>query len=170
MKWIIALLFITMTTWIGMEWSHKFSQRPTHIRQLKNALQILEAEMLYSQLPLQDAFQTIANQIPAPINILFNYLASEMKKRTDDFSGLWEQSVKRIMQHSALAYHEQEILLQFGKTIGQHDFNQQQKHIHLALSHLDRELEEAKNQQYKYGKICRSLGFLSGLFIVIVFI
>lgn len=170
MKWILALTFITMTTWIGMEWSHKFNQRPTHIRQLKNALQILEAEMLYSQLPLVEAFEMIAKQIPSPIQILFNDLAINMNKQKDDFDGLWRQSVNHLMTCSALSYNEQEILYQFGKTVGQHDFSQQQKHIQLALTHLDRELEEARNQQYKYGKITKSLGFLSGLFVVIVFI
>lgn len=170
MKWVIALLFMTVTTWIGLEWSHKFNQRPMHIRQLKNALQILEAEMLYSQLPLQDAFREIAKQMPAPTNLFFSFLSTEMEKQTGDFNRLWELAVQRLMQQAALAYNDQEILLQFGRTIGQHNFEQQQKHIQLALSHLDRELEEATHQQHKYGKIAKSLGFLSGLFIVIVFI
>lgn len=170
MKWLLALLFMTVTTWIGLEWGQHFNRRPIHIRQLKNALQILEAEMLYSQAPLQDAFRMIATQMPEPTKLLFSNLVQEMSSQTTDFNQLWEQAVEKYMRHSALLDSEQEILLQFGRTIGQHDFDQQQKYIQLALSHLDRELEEARSQQHKYGKIAKSLGFLSGLFIVIVFI
>lgn len=170
MKWFIALIFISITTWIGIEWSNKFNQRPTHIRQLKNALQILEAEMLYSQLPLQEAFITIAEQMPIPTKLFFNSLAIEMEKHTGDLVSLWDEAVEQLMNKSALGMNEGEILKQFGRTVGQHDFQQQQKHIQLTVSHLDRELEEARSNQYKYGKIAKSLGFLCGLFIVIVFI
>ncbi|MDY0396470.1 hypothetical protein RWE15_21815 [Virgibacillus halophilus] len=56
MKWIGALLLLSTTTWAGFEWSKRLSDRPKHIRQLINALQILEAEIVYSQRPLKDAF------------------------------------------------------------------------------------------------------------------
>src|SRR5690625_7215383 len=100
-----------------------------HNKQLKYAFQILEAENLYRQLPLKDAFHDIANQMPAPTNILFSFLSTEMEKQTRDFNHLWEQAVQHLMQQSALAYNDQEILLQFGRTIGQHNFDKQQKHI-----------------------------------------
>lgn len=170
MKWIGALLFIGITTWIGFEWSHKLNRRPKHIRQMKSALQILEAEMLYSQLPLQDAFKTIARQIPHPTKLFFEALSIGMEKNNINFTQLWDTKLQRLIDVASLGSNEKEILQQFGRTIGQHDFYQQQKHIHLTISHLDRELEEARDNQYKYAKMARSLGFLCGLFIVILLI
>lgn len=82
MKWIGALLVMIATTWIGFEWSSKFSNRPKQIRQLKNALQILEGEILYSQLPLQEAFFVISKQIPQPIKYFFSNISRTNGKKT----------------------------------------------------------------------------------------
>lgn len=169
MKWIGALLFISMTTWIGFEISKRIDDRPKHIRQLKNALQILEAEILYSQLPLQEAFLTIAKQIPNPLRSFFENLGEAMEKDGVELADLWERQVNVLMQQSSLKKIEQEILLQFGQTLGQHDFTQQQKQIQLTVSHLDRELAEARDDQYRYSKMAKSLGILCGLFIVLLF-
>jgi len=169
-KWIGALLFIGTTTWIGFEWSNKLNNRPKHIRQLKNALQILEAEILYSQLPLQEAFTTIAKQIPQPTKSFFHTLGLSMGKQNPDLYSLWEEQVDHLMHLSCLSRNEQEILKQFGRTLGQHDFDQQQKHIQLTVSHLDRELEDARDNQTRYSKMAKSLGILCGIFIVLLLI
>lgn len=170
MKWIGALLFIGTTTWLGFEISKRLSDRPKHIRQLKNALQILEAEILYSQSPLQDAFSMIAKQIPKPMNLFFQSLYADMQGEGTNLYRLWDTNVDALMKATSLGSNEKEILKQFGRTLGQHDFIQQQKHIRLAITHLDRELEEARDNQYKYGNVSKSLGFLCGLFIVILLV
>lgn len=170
MKWIGALLFISITTWIGIEWSLKLSQRPVQIRQVKNALQMLEAEMLYSQLTLQEAFLVMAKRLPQPTAQFFQSLAERMNKPSADFVELWDKSLDEFIYESKLGVNEKDILRQFGRTLGQHDFYQQQKHIHLTITHLDRELEDARDQQLKYEHMARSLGFLFGLFIVLLLI
>ncbi|MDY0408408.1 hypothetical protein [Paracerasibacillus soli] len=38
----------------------------------------------------------------------------------------------------------------------------------LTLNHLDRELQEAKASEARYAKMAKSLGFLCGLFIVLL--
>lgn len=146
------------------------NKRPAHIRQLKNALQILEAEILYSQLPLQEAFHVISLQVPYPTQLLFAEMNEKLQIKGVDFVHVWDQSVKYFVQQSALDKNEEEILKQFGRTLGQYDFHQQQKYIHIAMSHLDRELNNAESNQQKYGKMAKSLGFLCGLFVVLLLI
>jgi stage III sporulation protein AB len=168
MQWIGALLFVITSTWVGFEWSSRLSNRPKQIRQLKNALQRLEAEILYSQLPLNEAFLVIAKQTPQPISKFFDTLYYELEHDKRDLFSVWEQSVNGLMKYSSLGRNEQEIIKQFGRTLGQHDFHQQQKHIQLTLSHLERELEEARDHHLKYGKMAKSLGVLCGLFVVLL--
>ena len=48
------------------------------------------------------------------------------------------------------------------------DRDQQQKQIKLTMVHLDREEAEAKENQLRYEKMLKSLGFLGGLLIVIL--
>ena len=65
---------------------------------------------------------------------------------------------------------ELEILIQFGRTLGQHDLEQQQKQIQLTLHHLDRELHEALEVGDQYQKMARGMGILSGLLVIILII
>ncbi|MYL57628.1 stage III sporulation protein SpoAB [Virgibacillus halodenitrificans] len=170
MMWVGALLLIGTTTWMGFEWSSRLEKRPRHIRQLKNALQILEAEMIYSQSPLKDAFVVISKQVPEPTRTFFVGLDDFLNDNNKDLYVIWKSSVDRLMEVSSIERNEKEILLQFGRTLGQHDFVQQQKHIQLAVGHLDRELEEARDNYFKYSKMAKSLGFLCGVFIVLLLI
>jgi len=153
-----------------MEWSKKLNNRPKQIRQMKNALQILEAEIVYSQLPLQDVFFKIARQIPAPLNAFFENLNQVMQQDHIELYDVWEEKVDELKTFSSFDTNELEILKQFGRTLGQHDFYQQQKQIQLALTHLERELEDAKENQHRYGRMAKSTGLLCGLFIVILLI
>ncbi|SDL62474.1 stage III sporulation protein SpoIIIAB [Sediminibacillus halophilus] len=170
MKWIGAILLLCATTWAGFEFSRKLSDRPVQIRQLKSALQILEAEILYSQAPLAEACGTLAQQLPKPVSLFFQSVNKDLQGNTTDLYQIWKYNLDRFWPHAALKDSEKEVLKQFGRTLGQHDFSQQQKHIQLALTHLDRELEEAQNQQLKYSKMVKSLGFLTGLLVVLLLI
>ncbi|RKQ37762.1 stage III sporulation protein SpoIIIAB [Oceanobacillus halophilus] len=170
MKWIGAILLIGTTTWLGFDWSNRLTKRPKQIRQLKNALQILEAEIVYSQLPLKDAFLSIARQIPEPAKSFFDELGKSLQNTNIDFYRIWKEQVDNLVQNSSLSSTEREILYQFGRTLGQHDLYQQQKHIQLTLTHLERELEDARDEQYRYSKMAKSLGVLAGLFIVLLLI
>jgi len=168
--WIGGLLIVGAATWGGFEYSKQLDMRPKQIRQLKNALQILEAEIAYSQTPLHEAFSIIANQVPKPTSILFDNIARELSVCGVSLQEAWIQSMRKHAEHTALGSNEMEILLQFGRTLGQHDLNQQKKHLLLALSHLERELEEARTAQEKYSKMAKMLGFLCGLFVLLLFI
>ncbi|WP_174613776.1 stage III sporulation protein SpoIIIAB [Virgibacillus ihumii] len=170
MKWMGALLLIGATTWAGFQISKGLNERPKHIRQIKSALQILEAEILYSQLSLKDAFMTIARQIPDPVSSFFEQVGESLEEKNTDLFQIWNYRLTELISSSALSGNEDEILKQFGRTLGQHDFDQQQKHIQLTIKHLDRELEDARDNQYKYGKMAKSLGLLCGLFIVLLLI
>ncbi|MEQ6376478.1 stage III sporulation protein SpoIIIAB [Bacillaceae bacterium S4-13-58] len=168
MQWIGAAILLFATTWIGFEFARQFQSRPRQIRELKNALQMLEAEIVYAQSPIADAFIHISKQIPAPINVLFIALSQRLRTEARSLPDIWIQTIEEYWPMFALNKNEKEILLQFGQTLGQLDVSQQQKHIQLALIHLNRELEEAQEEKKKYSNMSKSLGVLSGLLLIIL--
>lgn len=121
-------------------------------------------------MPLHDAFISISRQIPEPSALFFRTVAERIVVSHNHFESIWEESVLNYIEQSSLGENEREILLQFGRTLGQHDFHQQQKHIQLTIKHLERELEDAREEQERYGKMAKNLGFLTGLFIVLLLI
>ncbi|HEO8418697.1 stage III sporulation protein SpoIIIAB [Niallia sp. FSL W8-0635] len=167
-KIIGAILILASTSWGGMEFSKLLSQRPKQIRALKSALQSLEAEIMYGHTPLHEASRRLAEQLNEPLSSFFSSFAERLIKEDTTVKDAWTLSLDDIWKKTAMKEPELEIMKQFGETLGRHDRLSQQKQIMLTLTHLEREEEEAREIQGKYEKMVRSLGFLSGLLIVIL--
>ena len=167
-KLIGAIIIIVATTWTGFEASRNFSERPKQLRALRSALQSLEAEIMYSHTPLHEAARRLAAQLSKPLSTFFDSFAKKLTDTETTVKEAWENSLKEVWKSTALKQGEFEIMKQFGETLGRHDRFSQQKHIMLTLSHLEREEVDAIDRQAKYEKMVKSLGFLSGLLLIIL--
>lgn len=168
MKLIGAVLIIAATTWTGIEAAKQLSQRPKQLRHIKSALQSLEAEIMFGHTPLHEASRKLASQLSKPISLIFETFAIKLTSSDTTVSHAWEESLKDTWKLTALKQGEYEILKQFGETLGRHDKYSQQKQINLAITHLEREEGDAHERQSKYEKMVKSLGFLSGLLLIIL--
>ncbi|WP_053367088.1 stage III sporulation protein SpoIIIAB [Bacillus sp. FJAT-27245] len=169
-KLLGALFILAATTWTGFEFSRHLSERPKQLRQLKTALQSLEAEIMYGHTPLHEAARRLSVQLPKPLSFLFESFGSKLTRTETTVKDAWEASLREVWKLTALGEGELEIMFQFGETLGRHDRFSQQKQIQLTLTHLEREESEARDRQSKYEKMLKSLGFLSGLLLIIVLI
>ncbi|WP_040208142.1 stage III sporulation protein SpoIIIAB [Neobacillus jeddahensis] len=167
-KLIGAIIIIVATTWTGFEAARSFSERPKQLRALRSALQSLEAEIMYSHTPLHEAARRLAAQLSKPLSTFFEAFAKKLTDTETTVKDAWETSLKDVWKSTALKQGEFEIMKQFGETLGRHDRISQQKHIMLTLAHLEREEADAIDRQAKYEKMVKSLGFLSGLLLIIL--
>lgn len=167
-KLIGSVIIIIATTWTGFEASRHFSERTRQVRQLKSALQTLDAEIMFGHTPLHEAARRLALQIPKPIAWLFDSFANKLTNGETTVKEAWDASLQEVWQTTALRNGELEIMKQFGETLGRHDRLSQQKQIMLTIAHLEREELDATDRQAKYEKMVRSLGFLTGLLLIIL--
>ncbi|MGM9987093.1 MAG: stage III sporulation protein SpoIIIAB [Bacillaceae bacterium] len=168
LKLIGMLAILLSTTWYGFYFSKKVSDRPKQLRMLKNGLQSLEAEIVFSQLPLSDACEKISLQFKEPLAQLFQKFATNLRMGLLNVNDAWKESVQAIKNKSALTEEDCQILLQFGETLGLHDRISQQKHILLTMNHLNRMETEAVERQQQYEKMAKMMGVLVGLLLVII--
>ncbi|MBU5594793.1 stage III sporulation protein AB [Amphibacillus sp. MSJ-3] len=169
MNWIGAILLMTATSLIGCEKASRLKKRPEQLLQLKATLQMMEAEIVYSQYSIADICLHIADQTQAPLKRFFHSVATELNQN-DSLALLWAEQVDQLSYKSALEIDELNIMKQFGNTLGQFDLSQQQKQIQLTIVHLDRLLVEAQNNCTVFSKVYRGLGVLSGILIVLILI
>lgn len=167
-KLIGALLVIGATTWMGFDMSQHLSRRPKQLRLFRDCLQTLDAEIMYSHTPLQEAAKKISAQMPEPLKSFFTIFANKLSQPEVSVKTAWEESLLAIWGKTDFKQNEYEILLQFGENLGKHDKFTQQKQIMLALTHLEREETQARDKQKQYEKLVKSLGFLSGLLFIIL--
>ena len=123
---------------------------------------------MYGHTPLHEASRRLAEQLNEPLSSFFASFADRLIKEDTTVKEAWAVSLNDIWKKTAMKGTELEIMKQFGETLGRHDRLSQQKQIMLTLTHLEREEAEARETQGKYEKMIRSLGFLSGLLIVIL--
>ncbi|MFC7394244.1 stage III sporulation protein SpoIIIAB [Scopulibacillus cellulosilyticus] len=167
-KIIGAVIIITSTTGIGMLVSRRFSERPRQLRQLRSALQSLEAEIMYGLTPVREAASHLSTQLPKPLSLFFKQLEAKLSEEAVTLQSAWEETLESFWEQTALQKSEKEIMYQFGATLGKHDSENERKQIRLALAHLEREENEARQAQGKYEKMSKSLGLLAGLLIVLL--
>lgn len=167
-KLIGAVIVILATTWTGFEASRHLSERPKQLRLLKSALQSLEAEIMYGHTPLHEASRKLSAQLTKPLSWFFESFSKKLTGSETTVKSAWEESLSEVWKFTAFKQGEYEIMKQFGETLGRHDKHSQQKQILLTISHLEREETDAFEKQMKYEKMVKSIGFLSGLLIIIL--
>ena len=168
MKWVGALLIIFASAAIGRFFAMAYRDRPRQLRQLRTALQSLETEITYGLSPIGEAAERLAGQLPEPGKSLFATFADRLNSGNYHLPAAWKAALDEVWPHTALKNAESEILRQFGETLGQSDRENQQKQIRLVLSHLEREENDAREDQGRYEKMLNSLGLLAGLLLALI--
>ncbi len=168
MKWLGAVFIVLAATWIGFESAKKFSERPRQLRQLKVILRTMEAEIMYAHTPLKKLSKQLAKTVQKPFQFLFEQFVKKLESQNISVSEAWNESLESVWKQTSLKSGELEVMKRFGDTLGQYDKQMQQQQIILALTHLEREEQEATEQQQKYEKLVKSVGFLTGLLLVIL--
>lgn len=173
-KLLGATLLIGAATGIGWIQSATYAARPRQLRLLHHALSRLETAITYAHLPLSAAFHDISRQMPPVLSVIFVSAAKALDRSSDtsfiSFTAreAWQQAWDQHGGQTALNAAALRIVREFGYTLGVSDREDQCKYIRLAIKQLEQEEWTAQEEHKRYGAMCRSLGVLTGLLVVIL--
>lgn len=169
MKLLGAIIIIAASTLYGLYRASMFAERPRQIRGLIHGLNRLSTEIGYGSTPLPDALAKLAGQMKKPLAELFSSIADKLQPGMSvTVKEAWQTTVDAMWSRTAMKRSEKEALLELGQSLGVSDREDQLKHLQLAVKQLQHEEAEARDEQLKYEKLCRSLGVLGGALIVIL--
>ncbi|MNI24914.1 stage III sporulation protein SpoAB [compost metagenome] len=168
-KFVGAVLILIAAAMFGFVQALHYARRPKQIRQMIGALQRMETEIIYALTPLPEALITLSKQLQEPLASLFSLTADRLK-RLEGVSTreIWQQTVYEVWRRSSMKQQEREIVLQLGSVLGITDRSDQIKHLRLAISQLQTEEQESRDEQKRYETMWKSLGVLIGALIVIL--
>ncbi|MGG1515264.1 stage III sporulation protein SpoIIIAB [Paenibacillus oryzisoli] len=168
-KMLGGVLIIGAGTLLGFLQASHYAKRPQQIRGLIGALGRMETEISYGLTPLPEAFASLGKQVAEPLATLFR-LSSERLLANYELSmnEVWRAAVKEVWARTSMKRPEQEVVLSLGTILGQSDRSDQMKHLRLAISQLQAEEAESREEQRRYEKMWKSLGVLVGALIVIL--
>lgn len=169
LKFIGAVFIIVAASLFGMLQALHYARRPKQIRGLIGALQRMETEMTYALTPLPELLTSLAKQAAEPLADLYRKISEQLTGSAGiSTREIWQQEVIETWKGTSMKLPEQEVMLQLGTVLGLSDRSDQVKHLRLAVSQLQAEEAEAREDQRKYEKMWKSLGLLIGGLIVIL--
>jgi stage III sporulation protein AB len=168
-KFLGAVLILGAAAMFGFVQALHYARRPKQIRQMIGALQRMETEIVYALTPLPEAMLTLSKQMAEPLSSLFRITSERLRDTlVTSTREIWQQTVREVWKRSSMKQPEQEIALQLGNVLGITDRSDQIKHLRLAVSQLQAEEQESRDEQKRYEAMWKSLGVLIGALIVIL--
>ena len=137
-------------------------------RELQGFMQMFENEISFLSNLLVDAFNRICNSSNSEVTIFFKDTSNILSTDGSNGSEAWKKAVKKNIKKTALNKEDEEILVSFGKMLGNSDLEGQIKNIRLTLCQLKLQEQKAEEYKKKNEAMYKALGVLGGLAIVII--
>ena len=169
LKIIGGCIVLLSSSLAGRMLSNDFFARPKELRELQMCLLILKNEINFLSNLLSDAFKKIALSNKGTVGGFFQDTVKNLEnQRNISISEAWEAAVRSNLPYTALNSDDQEVLVSFGKMLGQSDVEGQMRNIDLTIEQLRLQQEKAEGARKKSAKLYRSLGLLGGAAVVIL--
>lgn len=170
-KVLFLLAVFVLSTMIGMIIAKRYSSRVEELQELITALEILEGRMNYTYDTIPEIFDFIARHLRTNIKNLFEYSSEKLSINKNFSAGdIFNSTVDEEKILLDLNETDLEILKGLSVSLGQVDLENQVKNIRLILHSLSSQLEEAKEAKDKNFKLCRNMGAIIGIVLMIILI
>jgi len=167
-KIIGSIIVFLSCSFLGYVLSRDCAKRPQQLRELQGLLQMLENQITYLSDVLAEAFERIS-RVGEETGVFFKTAAEILKNgNAVNACDAWEQAVNSCIGMTALNREDKQILLSFGKSLGNTDMEGQIKNIRLTQGHLAIQEKKAEEHRKKNENMYKSLGVIGGAAIVIV--
>ncbi|WP_168198274.1 stage III sporulation protein SpoIIIAB [Crassaminicella thermophila] len=170
-KTIFSIIIIVATAAIGYIFSYGYVQRLQQLKNLYLSFQLLETEIIYSSNPLPIAMERVGKKSNKYICNIFNDTYKILNSKIGySIEEAWNKAINDNLMKTSLNNEDKEILIDFGKNLGFTDKENQIKNFQLVYLQLQKQQKIAEQLKMKNEKMCKSLGVLIGIAIVIVLI
>lgn len=158
-------MIISCGTYLGISASAALLKRERNLKYIKTALNILESEIVFSSRRLKESFVKIS-EISSCGEIFSD--AAEIMEDTG-IERAWQVATEKNKKNLYLKKSDVEILKILSSRLGMSDKEQQVKNIRHVEMLLENAISNAEEEYKRSAKLYRSMGFLGGLFAVVIF-
>lgn len=166
LKIFLLIAIIVASTFLGILFSKKYSNREKELKEMKNALNMLSTKIKFTYETIPNLFIEISNKIQGTVGKIFMRSAIRMKE--ESAGEAWTSSFDDVPNN--LLEEDITILKSLGRLLGQTDVEGQLSEIEVVNQFLDTQLENARQERIKNEKMYRTLGIISGLTCAVIFI
>lgn len=168
-KFVISFIIIALSTYIGILNSNKLKSREYILREMVTFLGLVENEIRYMMSILPNAYESSRQKLNTQLkdaigNIVLDMLNLSEVNRID------ESIVTNISNISVLSEYDKNVFISTLKNLGRSDLDSQINIIENGKSILQNQIKEATEIKLKNSKLYKTVGMISGIMIVVIFI
>ena len=182
LKFIISIIIVLITTYIGFSKSKKLRYREYILRDTVTFLELVKNEINYNMNILSNAYEVSRQKLNTSLKDAIGQIVADMLTQNSiekiDFSivnniGNYDRIVNivdNISRLSELTDYDKNVIISIFRNLGRSDIDSQINIINNGIYTLENQIKEANDIKLTNEKMYRNMGALVGLMIVVIFI
>lgn len=171
MKIIGMVLIFISCSGIGLTFTYIYKKRLEELSEWRKGIALIKNEINFALTPLPEAFEIVAGRLEKEINIFFKGLGKLLQSsQNNSLENLDDNIIKKMLVDTCLNEKDKVLIVGFIKRLGLLDKESQINNLALHINNMDQEIEKLKKDEEKNNKLYKTLGILSGIFIIVIFL
>jgi stage III sporulation protein AB len=169
-----VFLVIGSSTGIGVYFGSCIKDRLEKLYMIKQQLIIIRGDISYGNTCLPEVMEAMGDRLSKEKDgqefaAFYRQVSSELKeKKGIPFRQIWEEAVKENLKKTTLNERDLRLLASLGSQLGYLDKSMQLKTIDLFLERMEEELVGQVQKAGEKVRLCKTLGLMAGIFLVVV--
>lgn len=137
--------------------------------EMKQMFVLIQEDIRYSGLPLPLIIEKTAKKVKEPFRGALTQISWELLKNGGEMLfEVWEKEMKHIFEESAFLKKQQELLLEFPKSLGFWEREGQAKAITFYIEESDKWILQMEKEEKDKNKVIMSLGAAAGILLSVM--
>lgn len=168
-KLVGAILVLVSAYAIGSLLALQVKEQEKWLKDIKTALFLLMGELEYRQMPLPDALAIIGNRHGGRLSSFFQILSAELaKKEGYSLQELWKKTAVTALKDCPLKAEQKEEFWDLGLYFMEADKETRRSSLEFYLNRLEEDIVNLRETGADKAYLCRTLGMLGGIFLLIL--
>ena len=167
-KIIIAIAILFITSYLGIELANSLKSREEVLTDMITFLRLVQNEMMYMLNSLPIAFEMSRQRLNTELKNVLGAISLDMSEfGVEKIDASITNNVNSI---KCLNDYDKEIIISTLKNLGRSDLESQYNIIENGITIINKQIKEANEIKNKNSKVYKTIGVITGLMIVIIFI
>ena len=167
-KIIIAIAILFITSYMGMELANSLKSREEVLTDMITFLRLVKNEMMYMLNSLPVAYEMSRQRLNTELKNVLGAISLDMSEfGVEKIDASITNNINSI---KSLNDYDKEIIISTLKNLGRSDLESQYNIIENAISIINKQIKEANEIKNKNSKVYKTVGVITGLMILIIFI
>ncbi len=166
-----CVLVMVSGTALGFLAAGELIRRAEDLNSFKSVAFLIQGEIRFNHTELPDILDNISQRHNSRLGIFFKNVSDELKLHNGkSFDEIWKQHMEQDIKLTSLNSEDKRLIREFGSNMGYKERDAQINVIDKFMNEIELKLGELRSVSGNKRKIYKALGFLGGLFTVIIFI